>query len=225
MNAEAKIAALSVLVLQAGAQAGLVGTMDDVLFWTGSGSNRAVLVIDWNDGKAAPGSEFGESLAWGFRWPTGEARTGEQLVRAIDLADPRLDVAFDNHGGTTMFGVGYDLDGDGGTYTFDRADEDGTATDSDDHFAEGWFNNGFWGYLKGSVSGNTRPAFTESTGPFYNRILTNGSWDAWSFTTDVDGTDGFFIPSPGVPLAAIPEPSTTLLLLLSGGLAAVRRRR
>ncbi len=49
----------------------------------------------------------------------------------------------------TVFGIYYDLDGDGGTPTFDPAAETGSATDSADHFAERWFIKRYWAYFTG----------------------------------------------------------------------------
>jgi len=58
--------------------------LNDILNWTGTGSNEAALVIDWQDGSTHP------ALAWGYRWD-GTA-TGEQMLLAIAAADPDLSV-------------------------------------------------------------------------------------------------------------------------------------
>ncbi len=59
-------------------------TFDDVQYWVGSGSNQALLVVDWNDGLDA------EALAWGYRWD-GTA-TAEDMINEIVNADERLSV-------------------------------------------------------------------------------------------------------------------------------------
>jgi hypothetical protein len=53
----------------------LVQSFDDIQFWTGSGTNRSALVLQWNDGSTPT------SLAWGYRW-SGNA-TGIDMLKAI----------------------------------------------------------------------------------------------------------------------------------------------
>ncbi len=59
-------------------------TADDVTFWTGSGANEAVLVVDFHDG-AEP-----SSYAWGFRFDG--TTTGEDMLNAVADADPNFAV-------------------------------------------------------------------------------------------------------------------------------------
>lgn len=170
--------------------------------WTGTGSNQAAMVIDWHDGKTPV------SLAWGFRW-NGTA-TGLDMIHAIDAADPRLAVAY-AYGGGFIFGIYYDLNGNGGTYTFTSpGDETGSASDPGDHFAEGVFTK-FWGYdvSTGSPYGGGG-GWSESSVGAGDRQLANGSWDGYSLSYD---ETNFSIPVPGFPTAAaaVPEPSTPLL--------------
>ncbi|HRF79496.1 MAG TPA: T9SS type A sorting domain-containing protein [Flavobacteriales bacterium] len=61
----------------------LAFTADDVQFWVGSGSNSAILVIDFQDGSATP------SYAWGFRFDG--STTGEAMLNAVRAADASLD--------------------------------------------------------------------------------------------------------------------------------------
>jgi hypothetical protein len=198
-----------------------VQSLDQIQYWAGSGENRAAMIIDWSDGKALPGETLGEALIWGYRWPVGETRTGQQMLQAIADADPRLFLRVDTRSyGQIVFGIGYDLDGDGGGFTFDPATENGGASDLDDHFAEGWEVDGYWGYKLGGPS-TMLPPFSESGTGFSSRSLSNNSWDAWVFTSfDLPG-----IPNPDQPLAAaIPEP-TTASLLACGALLCFKRRR
>ncbi len=60
-------------------------SFDDVHFWTGEGTNRAAVVIDWGCDDASA------VLAWGYRW--NGAATAADAILAIAGADPRLDVA------------------------------------------------------------------------------------------------------------------------------------
>lgn len=58
-------------------------SMDDISFWVGSGSKKAVLVIDFNDG-ANP-----QCYAWGYRFD-GTSVTAEKMIADIDSADHAL---------------------------------------------------------------------------------------------------------------------------------------
>jgi hypothetical protein len=200
-----------------------VDGMEDIEFWVGTGANEAVLVISWNDDKNLPSSSFGEALAWGYRWETGQTRTGEDMLKAIELADPRLAVAFQVFSfGTTVYGMGYDLDADGGTFTFDTENGNGSASDADDHFQEGFISKGFWGYFVGAADGEQRPGWNEAQVGFSARTLSDGSWDAWSYTTDLVN---FTIPPPEIPAAAaVPEPGTMALLAGAAGILVLARR-
>lgn len=179
----------------------------NIQFWIGTGSNQAALVIDWNDGKTP------ESLAWGYRW-NGTA-TGLQMIQAVDAADPRLNVFYAF--GTFVFGIGYDLNGQGGTFTpgtpGDLTTEIGTAPYPEDHYKEGVFT-GFWGYDTGVGNPYSGGSWTESGVGSGQRTLTDGSWDGYSFSTD---EVSFTIPNPKFPVAAssVPEPSSLLLVSLS----------
>jgi hypothetical protein len=63
-------------------------TFDDIVYWIGNGANKAMFVVDWNDGLAM------ESLAWGYQWD-GIA-SGEEMIAAIAQADDRLTVEIGN---------------------------------------------------------------------------------------------------------------------------------
>ena len=209
-------AAIVLLALCQGPAAHAAVSFDDVRFWAGSGANRAALVIDFNDAKAP------ESLVWGYRWD-GTA-TGEDMFRALVEADPRLYAkrkAFS--WGTATFGIGYDTNGNGfgisdGT-TFDpqtglaAGDEnqaDGaTPTDPADHYREGWFSGGFFGYYTSPANpyGGGGEWVSSNVGAS-GRTLTDGAWDGLSFASGSAST-------PGEPIAAaaVPEPATGLLAL------------
>lgn len=218
-----------VTVVPASVGATFVGSMADISYWVGSGENQAVLIIDWQDGKNAPGQSAGQAIAWGYRWPSGQTRTGMQMLLDIAAADPRL-VVDTMHAGLFLFGIGYDLDGDGGTFTFAQWEENGSASDPDDHFREGIEVNGFWGYKTGETNGTALPTFAEPEGEngfklaAFNRNLVNGSWDAWVFSDFP--LPPYPIPDVSPALAAVPEPSMALVLGTGGlALAGLRRRR
>jgi len=195
-------------------------SFDDIQFWVGSGTNQAGLVLDWNDGKSA------ESLMWGYRWD-GSAQ-GIDMFHAIVSADPRLfaNVSPSGEFGVSVYGIGYDLDGDNvfdvspplsfdsGGWSVGSPDDTRGPTDSADHWQEGWFA-GFWGYnLRSSSSDPWTGAFF---GPS-DRALSDGAWDGYSFAPNFNFTD----PSEPVP-AAVPEP-TTFGLCFVAGLVLIGRR-
>ncbi|MCL6628876.1 MAG: hypothetical protein K6U00_04665 [Armatimonadetes bacterium] len=177
-------------------------TFADIQFWVGSGGNQAALVIDWYDGKHPV------SLAWGFRWD-GTA-TGRTMLDAIKMADPRL---FENYcGPTVVFGLGYDLDGDGFTYV-PGTNETGYAADPDDHYQEGWMTAGYWSYW---IKSNTESSWGWSMGGITDRILTDGCWDGWKYAPAPIWDSG----EPSEPVAAtVPEANS--LLGLAGSLFAM----
>lgn len=183
-------------------------TSSDVDFWVGTGEQEAVLVVDWKSGGEP------QSLAWGFRWD-GEA-TGRTMMDAITGADPRF-FEESGFGGGTVYGLGYDLDGDGGSFVPSTDGSDtGFATDEDDHYAEGWLSAGFWSYW---VSEDGVDWGFSGLG-IASRVLSDGDWDGWSWAP------GFASAVPSVPTAAapIPEPSALSLLLVGTSLGLFLRR-
>ncbi len=189
---------------------------DQIQFWVGDDGPdhcRAALVIDWNDGLGP------ESLVWGYRWdPTAGAPTGADMLLAVVQADPRLRLV-PGSSPSTVFALGYDLDGDGFDYV-PGAKETGQATDIDDHYREGWMYSGYWRYYLSSNGADWNDSGVGMAG----RVLAEGSWDGWSWSAAPTWDGG----PPGDPVAAaVPEP-TSLLLLAAGaaaaGLPRVRRR-
>lgn len=78
-------------------------SFDDVHFWVGEGTNRMVVVIDWNVPDAP------SSLAWGYRW-NGAAPAMSRVISDIAREDPRLHYASSQSAwGTSVDGFGYDL--------------------------------------------------------------------------------------------------------------------
>lgn len=89
-------------------------TFDDIQMWTGSGTNRAAMVVHWTspevrNNSSVPAPVVDKSLAWGFRW--NGAASGEDMFNAILAADPRLTavVSGTTAYGKAVFGLGYDL--------------------------------------------------------------------------------------------------------------------
>ncbi len=203
--------------------------LDDIDTWVGSGANEAALVIDWNDAISP------QVRVWGYRFD-GTA-TAWDMFMAVVAADSNLYTVIDSQTGfgPALFGVGYDEDSDGFGITDGSAfDTDGvsdlntdplstdngsslaslvddaTANDSDDHYAEGWFSNGFWVHFE-STGGPWSSAFGLSS-----QTLSDGSWAGLSW----DPAFSFSDP----PSFIVPEPASLALLGL-GGLAVLARRK
>ena len=216
-RAHVALAAASLsLVTAANAQA---ITLDDITDWTGTGSNRAGLVIDWADGS--------DPAVFGYRFD-GPA-TGQDMFQDIfadrgDLYAKVVPFSF----GDSAVGIGYDRDGDGfaisdgSTTTSSAAFTDGilitttdnadgnTSTDPDDSYLEGW-NTGFWGYY---VSDGASDWGFASTG-FGGRALADGVWDGFAYQPGFAGS---------APSVDVPEPGSAALLGLVA-VSLIRRRR
>lgn len=183
-------------------------TMDDIEFWVGEGSKKAVLAIQWNE------SEETNALVWGYYFE-GD-KYGVDLVTDIAKADPRLYVMVQPTGlGYTVCGVGYDRDGNGeialrkkstgaliepaepgvfvnttGAYDYD----DYEAVDPDDYWGAGWYSS-YWSYWVKEGNGD----FGYSGLGASSRKLNDGSWDGWNFARNMQ-TVGFkpLASAPGV---------------------------
>ncbi len=154
--------------------------------WSGTGPNRAVFVVDWDE--PSPDS----ILAWGYRF-SGSA-TSEDMLLAAAAADPRLFLRLGSPGsfGTPVYGIGYDRDQDGFALSDGTLFQDGvaytgpsdgaTAVDPDDSYQEGWFD-GSWSYFVGarSVPSCERDWQAAGTG-ISSRILQQGDWDGFRFS-------------------------------------------
>jgi hypothetical protein len=180
----------------------------EITNWAGSGPNQTALVIDWNDGVEP------SSLVWGYRW-SGTA-TGTQMLSSIMTADPRLSRVMGGGGPQSIFGLGYDTDGDG--LPLLGSGEWATPADPGDHYRAGWFESGFWGYF---VSSNTTEFPTDwawGGGDLFDGPLANNDWRGFSFAPGFDGG------APSVPSNPAPEPAS-FLAVGAGVLVLARRRR
>jgi len=196
------------LLLADCAAAGPVDSFDDVEFWIGSGSNQAIVAIDWfKDSTDEP------ALVWGFRWD-GMA-TGQTMLNAVVAADPRLFAKSEGHGalGSAIYGLGYDA-GDGEFALDDDTifDEFGfaasagpadlaKAVDAGDLYREGW-DLGYWHY--GLSVGNPYDggSWKASQTGMTGRTLNYGDWDSWVYTESFSAT-----PFAQNPISAEPPAS------------------
>jgi hypothetical protein len=149
-------------------------SLDDIQIWTGSGTNRAALVIEWNspavfNSTTVPAPVATKTMVWGYRF--NGAATGTQMLEAIAAADPKLYVVADtDYGSTFVDGIGYNLTGRGLAGV-----TDGTDTD--------YFTNGF------SWNG---PATVDATAPvnpgdLYWAGSDGPNWQIWTELGDAGG--------------------------------------
>ena len=185
-------------------------SMEDIVYWVGTGSNKAVFAVQWNDAKNP------DALVWGFRWD-GNA-TGEDMLKAIAKADKRFYSLLYYSGpnlGTAIGGIGFDLDGQGtvglynnGNTTYPLYPLDGvvntsaydfdnyTSIDANDHWSAGWASKGYWSYW---VKDPADADFGYSGLGASSRTLENGSWDVWNFNPDFEE---YTISSTMTPVSA-----------------------
>jgi hypothetical protein len=227
------IAALTAFILiPASSIAALITNLDDIQNWTGSGSNRAGLVIQWNDGLTPA------SLAWGYRW-NGSA-TGEDMLKAIagswQLADGNDPATIISSGsgsdGRLTLGI-YDYGWGTAVNSISLADTGVNRTRAD-------WASGYWEYFNVGGTFDTPPNgdpntflgtssypgtvpnsdWISSWSGFSSRILSNESWDGWSFAagfTSAPIIQPYDANSYGS--SAVPEPSQIATMLLA--LAAI----
>lgn len=201
-------------------------TFDMIKNWTGEGENQAALVIQWNDDDEPAALVFGfrwSGQATGADMMKAVAKNNPRLytlMQYTNVASPT-----DPNGGYTINGIGWDVDDDGDIALIDTGNnkqvyesEDGffehprgykpgsggssdydydnwIARDADDMWHAGWYR-GYWSYwVKNDFSAN----FGYSSWGASGRVLVNGSWDAWSFTSfSGGGSAGFkkFVAAP-----------------------------
>lgn len=160
--------------------------------WAGEGDCKAALAIKWADGQ-----NDGKTLVWGYRWKSTEAKTGENLIRAIVKADPALYMMATNGGfGISIGGFGYDVDGDryvtlttkeseiyprNGVFNLPTDEFDTSAStkwSDSDAWNCGWYTTGFWNYY---IADNVSDALVMSKTTGTGRTLTDGCVDVYLF--------------------------------------------
>ncbi len=151
-------------------------TTNDIQLWTGSGTNHAALVIEWNspvvfNHTSVPAPIANKTLVWGYQF-NGTA-TGTQLLRAILASDHRLYGIINNTYGTFVEGLGYNLDGSG---TFGVMDGNVTCTASA-------FSNGV--LLNPNL--NVDAASPLNGGDLYWSGYFGANWNVWNEMGDAGG--------------------------------------
>ncbi len=207
------------------ALAGPLG-LDDIEFWVGTGSNRAGLVIDWNEGPSP------QALAWGFRWD-GEA-TGWDMLTAIagqtdvytwneDSQDFDVDPIYGADPNLTVRATHFDFGPmvDGFEYESDDLSHPDTAT------APNW-----WAYWVSEDGVEWHEPVDEHGFGLgaTDRILSDGDWDGWGFELDWNVWPAENAPENPTPVPSsgsppIPEPAGLTGLGLALTVILRRRRR
>lgn len=207
----------------AAANAAIVAGTSDITFVVGSGANQSNLVIDFHDGETV------ESYAWGYRYDG--LVSGADMVIAIASVDPNLTLSYSGSGSSGFFlsqidyTAGAIFHSEAGSSTAYWAYYIAGGTAGDDTAGAGGTPTPIAGggsSLPGSWTSSPTGASAESFGET-GRLLTDGSWDTWSFGTFESSP---FAPPgpPGTPTAAVPEPSTFLFGMLGAMSLLIRRR-
>lgn len=153
-------------------------TLDDIQIWTGSGTNRAALVIEWSlpeslTNSSVPVPIADKTLVWGYHF-NGPA-TGAQMLDAILATDPKLYVV--GQSSNFITGIGYNLKGDGSIGI-----TDGSITN--------FFTNG----ILPNPTVNTDAAHAINNGDLYWGGTNGPNWEHW---TEL-GDSGGFLTSPNL---------------------------
>ena len=165
-------------------------TFDMIKNWSGTGANRAAMVLQFNDSR----EEY--ALVFGYRFDG--TSTGLEMMETIVKNNPRLywltqsGTAY----GSTFAAMGWDADNDGDIalmkngviyeleedwnvfYTTSSDYDSWTAVDNDDYWRAGWYSNGYWSYW---VKSSAEATFSYSSYGISGRTITDGCWDGWNF--------------------------------------------
>lgn len=141
-----------------------ITSLDDIVNWSGTGTARAALVLQFNvDGEKT-------AMAFGYRFNPEDGKTAADMLEAIDAANPRLEVySTSSTYGMLVNGFGWDTNNDGIVST----------TDSTDYYRAGFQTSGYWSYW---VRSDISAAWAYSNVGASGRKLTDGCWDGWRWS-------------------------------------------
>jgi len=202
-------------------------SLDDIQLWTGSGTNRAAMVVEWNspilfNSSTVTAPVATKTLVWGYRF-NGPA-TGTQMLNAIAAADPKLYVAEDETFGTFVVAMGYNLKGDGvlgitdgtTTNTFTNGVAINPTVDPDaasslnprDLFWSGYFGPNWNVWTEQGDSAGFTNSPNRGSSPYWDpNAFEQGQWDfAFNGLDDLPLADGSWI---GFSVAAAGYPDDT----------------
>jgi hypothetical protein len=149
---------------------------NDIQLWTGCGTNRAAMVIEWNcpevfNGTTVPAPIATKTMVWGYRF-NGTA-TGTQMFNAILASDPRLYAVVINFYGTFVEAIGYNLNGNGLI-----AVTDGT---------ESYNASAFTGGILLNPNLDPDAAYTLNSGDLFWSGYFGPNWNLWNELNDNGG--------------------------------------
>lgn len=225
------VVGLVVAAWAAAGQAGIVNDFGDILFWAGSGTNEAALVLDF--GTAAPPATP-QAVAWGYRW-NGAANlddmvfaltgsiSGANVPAPVPGSDPRFGITatyYTSFQSYFIASITYDQVGlPAGWSQETRSLVNDFDTDEGIAQFEAPTAGGIWPQTGTLAVSPVGPADTAlATGGWYGYVV--APYDPSTF--EYPATVSFYQPT-----AAIPEPSA--IAIVAAGLAALgprlRRRR
>jgi hypothetical protein len=133
-------------------------SFDAIKYWVGSGTNKAALVVQWNDDKSPT------ALAWGYRWDG--SKTAYDMIDDIAKTDPRF--FYLSNGNSTLGGIGFAASGgdiklnnggacqspvEGSIKILDPFFDDYVLCDGTNaRWAAGMMSNGYWSFSCGDIS-------------------------------------------------------------------------
>lgn len=204
-----------------------VNDFNDILFWTGSGSNRAALVLDFGD------PDYGDALspraiAWGYRWGETETRTMADMLFAIsgnvvggptsaNGNDPRLSIDvtyYQSIGDYWINSLTYNQTGLPAGWAAGVRE---ITNDTEDYvYYPGQYA------LVGTGGSWSGAAFAANWQGVLGTTLVDGSWYG---VVQTDGPETYTFAQP---VSAVPEPSSVVLVACgatAGVMARWRRKR
>jgi hypothetical protein len=195
-----------------------VNSFTNIQYWTGSGTNRAALVMEFG-ASATP-----TSIAWGYRWNGSSATaatmlfslagtiTGSNAPAPLLGADPRLSVDVSFFSG---FG-GYFVN----TISYNQSGLPAPWTQTTRMIEDAYFDDGTYPTLYSLNSGGLwSSSFTQAQVGMSDISLTNGVWIGFVQSDGAADPRAF-----AQPVAAVPEPGTSALLVLGAALAFLWRK-
>jgi hypothetical protein len=152
-------------------------TTNDIQLWTGSGTNRAALVIEWNspevfNNSTVPTPIANKTMVWGYQF--NGAATGTEMLNAVLMSDHRLyAVISNNNNGTFVDAIGYNLNGNGVV----------GVTDGSQTYNASAFTNGYLLNPNLNVDG----AYPLNSGDLYWGGYYGPNWNLWTELNDEGG--------------------------------------